>query len=397
MKQVLEIREDTHYFDVVVAGGGPAGFSAAIAAARNGIRVLLVESGGCLGGTSTLAGLPLLLQSGTHVLFYSTVFDVRMEQNKLCGVYVLNKGGIEYIACGALIDCTGDADLVFRAGYETYKGDRQTGEMTHMSLITHLENIDSRKIEQYLLQGGDPWFYEACRRAQVAHPDISLPDFLIIFPMMQKGVFMINGGTSFSEIDGFPLDGTNPMDLTKITLRGRQRANELCEYIFKEQIAGAEHCRIRMTAAYPGVRETRRIVGEYILSEQDMVAGKRFADTIALAGRHFDLARRQKSKVIDGESLQEFAADNHLGGSVACIPYRSLIPKGSRNILAAGRCISADGQALGPARIMSTCMAVGQAAGTAAYLSIKEKKDFIDVNVVELQTILRLNNAIIDA
>ena len=107
-----------------------------------------------------------------------------------------------------------------------------------MSLITHLENIDSRKIEQYLLQGGDPWFYEACRRAQVAHPDISLPDFLIIFPMMQKGVFMINGGTSFSEIDGFPLDGTNPMDLTKITLRGRQRANELCEYIFKEQIAG---------------------------------------------------------------------------------------------------------------------------------------------------------------
>ena len=152
-----------------------------------------------------------------------------------------------------------------------------------------------------------------------------------------------------------------------------------------------------MTAAYPGVRETRRIVGEYILSEQDMVAGKRFADTIALAGRHFDLARRQKSKVIDGESLQEFASDNHLGGSVACIPYRSLIPKGSRNILAAGRCISADGQALGPARIMSTCMAVGQAAGTAAYLSIKEKKDFIDVNVVELQTILRLNNAIIDA
>ena len=164
------------------------------------------------------------------------------------------------------------------------------------------------------------------------------------------------------------------------------------EYIFRKHIPGAENCRLRLTAAYPGVRETRRIVAEYMLTEDDLLSGKRFDDVIALAGRHFDLARSDKK---DGG--QPFA-DRHLSvkGGVAPIPYRTLIPQGADNLLTAGRCIAADGQALGPARIMSTCIATGQAAGTAAALAIKDRISTRRVDVNLLRGQLKADGAEVD-
>lgn len=475
-------------YDVVVAGGGPAGFSAGIAAARGGLKTLLVESTGCMGGVSTSGALPFMLGAttgsipfpkmieqglqykdlphprkavggifdlfmdavkeasggvgpavmaqsdqypgldrlgchdeftfdletgkrvfdemaaayGLEVLYYSRALKADMQDNQVKGIWLTNKDSVVYVECKAIIDCTGDADIVANAGYETYKGDRKTGEMTGASLIAHIENIDPGPMEAYLNEGGDPWFTTACAEAQAENPEYNGPNYLIIFPMMQPGVFMVNGGTNRSGIDG-----TSAASLTELTLWGRQRAKYITEEIFRKHIPGAENASLRLTASLPGVRETRRIVAEYILTEEDLLTGTKFEDVIALAGRHFDLYRGGKhSELIPEEGTegipgctnlkQEFAGKHSVKLGVTMIPYRSLIPKGSDDIIVAGRCIAADGQALGPARIMSTCMAVGEAAGMATVLKLRDQISYRHVDCKELQQMLRENGAEID-
>ncbi len=473
-------------YDVVIAGGGPAGFAAGIAAARGGLKAILIESGGALGGTSTLGALPFFLgaysgsipfrkmleqglsykdlprhrravcgvfetvinnikahgggvgpgimaqtekypaldrlgchdeftfdietgkqvfdemaeQYGLSVLFYTTALYPEMENGEIKGLYIFNKSGLSYISCKALIDCTGDADMTERCGYETYKGDKETGEMTCIGFITHIENIDSGKMAEYLENGGDPWFLEQCRLAAENNAEGNgnvPPSNLVIFPMIQEGVFMVNGGANHDFLGDHNLDGTSGKDLTDLTVIGRKRAAWLVEKLFRPYIPGAENCRLRLTASYPGVRETRRIVGEKTLTEEDMVSGTKFPDTIALAGRHFDLTRKTSEESEKNGGTQEFAGKNKLGGGMASIPYGSLIPKNSKNIIVAGRCIAADGQALGPARIMSTCMAVGEAAGCATVLKLRDNVDYKDVNTDELRALLRSYGAVVDA
>lgn len=458
-------------YDVVVAGGGPAGIGAAIASARGGLKTLLIEDNCCLGGVSTAGALPFYLgamtgsmsypqmlkkglgysdlkrpkeavggifkemmeridtqkggvgpcvvaqtdkypgldrlgchdeytfdieigkrvldemavEAGVEILYYTRAVDVKMEGKSIVGVYISNKSGISYVPCGAVIDCTGDADMVAAAGFETYKGDRVTGEMTHAGLVCHIEGINSAAMEDYLKEGGAPWFNECCEKAMEENPDLDLPRRLIIFPMVQEGVFMVNGGTS-----AYGYDGTKGEDRTKLTLWGRQRAKLLTEVLFRNYIPGGENCRLRLTAYYPGVRETRRIVGETTLTEELIMSDSYFEDTVAIAGRHFDLSRQA------GNGLKQPFGERSLPHGAAGIPYGALIPKDSENIIVAGRCIAADGQALGPARIMSTCMAVGEAAGTAVIFKIQEEKKFIEVDVKELRNRLRDNGAIVD-
>lgn len=467
IKNAIELDE----YDVVVCGGGPAGIGAGIAAAKSGMKTLLIEANGCLGGVSTAGALPFFLgayggsipynkmlelgisyselnrtrkavggvfdkmieklnekhgcvgpckiaqtdkypgldrlgchdeltfdieigkrafdelaeESGLDILYYSHALGVNKTENHINGVFISNKSGILYVPCRTVIDCTGDADMVYDAGYETCKGDRITGEMTHAGLVAHIENIDSSKIDEYINTTGDPWFKQICKKALDENPELDLPERLIIFPMVEDGVFMVNGGTSKPGVDG-----TSGFDRTELTVWGRKRAELLVEVLFKKYIPGAENCKLRLTAYYPGVRETRRIIAEKPLTEELILSTQKPEDTVALAGRHFDLSRKT-----DSGRTQPFA-NKSLPFGVAGIPYGALIPKGSENIIAAGRCIAAEGQALGPARIMSTCMAVGEAAGTAASLAVKGNTSFIGVDIKELRDTLRKNGAIID-
>ena len=460
-------------YDCLIGGGGPAGIAAAISAARSGLKVLLVEGNGCLGGTATAGALPFwlgattgsiqfremlkrnlayrylphprkavagifeelinkikaehagsgpaclpqtdqypgldrlgchdefvfdieaakrifeqtILAEGIKILYFTLIIGTECSNNKIDGVYLANKNGLSFVKAKVFIDCTGDADLVFRSGYETYKGDRITGEMSIASLITHIEDIDPSAIENYLKQGNDPWFFESCRKAKAANPKDDLPESLLLFPMMDRGSFMVNGslngGTSFA---GY--DGTKAEDLTELMIRGRERAQLLVEKVFRPFIPGASNCKVRLTAIYPGIRETRRIVAERMITEQDFLDGTVYKDTIALAGRHFDLVRKE-GQVLNIEK-------NRLGGGLARIPYSSLIPRGSTNILAAGRCIGADGQTLGPVRIQSTCLAIGEAAGTAAGLAVKQALAFKDICIDILRDKLRSNGALVE-
>ncbi|MBS5063206.1 MAG: FAD-dependent oxidoreductase [Hungatella hathewayi] len=465
-------------YDVLVAGGGPAGIGAAVAAARGGAKTLLIESMGCVGGTGTIGALPfwlgattgsipyykmlekglayselphprkavggifeeamsllrseklgvgpaviaqterypgldrlgchdeftydleggkrvleqMILSSGAEILYFTHVVGVEVQNRILRGVFVSNKEGISYIKAKRFVDTTGDGDVAAYGGFETYKGDRTTGQMTSASLVCHIEHVDSARFEVYLNEGGDPWLRGACRKAQQEHPEANLNDSIIMFPMMQDGVFMINGGTAFHF-----MDGTSAADISRIMQLGRMRAYHLIEYLFKPYVPGFEHATLRLCASYPGIRETRRIVGEYTLIEEDALNGTEFSDTIALAGRHFDLGRVKKRE----DGTLEYVQPTHkkelkLGGGFMQIPYRALIPKNSYNLIVAGRCIAADGQTMGPARIMSTCMATGEAAGTAAAMTLKQDCGFKQLDTQLLKAQLKHNRAIID-
>ena len=456
------------HYDVIVAGGGPAGIGAGLAASGAGLKTLLLERGGCLGGMATAGALPFILgtfngsipfrkmvaqglhyadlprperavdgiygdlvrtlqaqgptfgpaaipyadrypgldrlgchdeftfdiedgkrvldqmaaAAGLRVAFFTTAIDVDVQDGVLHGLYAHNKEGLHYYTADAFIDCTGDADLVHCAGFATYKGDRNNGSMAHAGLLAHIEGINLAALAAYLHDGNDPWFYDVCEQARAAYPDGDLPTYLIMMPMVQEGVVMVNGGMSFDNVDG-----TLEHDVSWLMARARARAHDLVTRVFRPFIPGAQHCRLRLTSSLPGIRETRRIVGLQTLTEEDLLTGQHFPDTIALAGRHFDLQRA------DGQAFHK--KDLQVKGGMTEIPYGALIPEGARNLITAGRCIAADGQALGPARIMSTCMATGQAAGLAATLKVHGGIDFADVDVQALRALLANARAVI--
>ena len=454
-------------YDLLICGGGPAGIGAAIAAGRRGLRVLLIERSGCLGGVSTSCALPFwlgcftgskpykkmlaegtayedlprprravagifqelcdnlrsggygtgadpfvmgqgdrypglqrlgchdeftfnvedgkrvlektVLDAGVTILYYSQVCDAEAENGILRSVTVSNKRGLTRYTAPAFLDCTGDGDVVAFAGGRTSVS--PVNDTSSVSLIAHIEGIDSAKLEAYLKSGGDPFFREACQKAREENPGLDIPDHLLIFPMVQEGVFMVNGGTYFVGYDAL-----SPEDMTALSIRGRERARILAELVFPK-IPGGEHARVRLTGAYPGVRETRRILSEGALTEEHLLTGHVFPDPVALAPRHFDLER--------GGEQPFHAQDLSMKRDAVQIPYSCMVPKDLTNVLAAGRCVQADGQALGPARIMATCFAMGEAAGLASVIRQKRDCAFREVPYVELREMLLENGAIL--
>ena len=252
------------------------------------------------------------------------------------------------------------------------------------------EAAEKKAVEQYLNGGGDPWFKDICKKAKEENPELDIPHRLILFPMVQEGVLMINGGMS-----AYGYDGTCGEDRTKLTVWGRQRAQLVADVLFKKYMPGGKNSRLRLTAYYPGVRETRRIVGETTLTEEMILDDSCPDEVIAIAGRHFDLSRQQKNAMFDNVAHQALG-ERELPHGATGIPYGAMVPKNSENIFVAGRCIAADGQALGPARIMSTCMAVGEAAGVAASMMIDDNMNSMDVDVQQLRNNLREKGAIVD-
>ena len=464
----MEIRTNEVHYDLIVCGGGPAGIGAAIAAGRKGLRVLLMERAGYLGGVSTACALPFWLgcftgskpykwmlregtayedlprprravagifkelcdtlrdmgagtgadpfimgqsdkypglmrlgchdeftfdleigkrvleqkvqEAGVELLYYVTICGAEMENGRIKAVLAASKLGVVRYTADAFIDCTGDADVAAFAGVRTSLS--PLDDTSCVSLITHIENVDAAKLEAYLKAGGDPFFKPALAKAKEEHPDLILPEWLLIFPMVQPGVFMVNGGTAYGGWDAL-----NPKDMTELSVFGRKRAQHLAEFIFK-YIPGGEHSRVRLTAPWPGVRETRRIVSMGALTEDDLLSGRTFPDPVALAPRHFDLERQHGQPFHDKNlSMKRDAAQ---------IPYSSMVPVDCENLLAAGRCIQADGQALGPARIMATCFAVGQAAGTAAAIRKAQNCSFAAVPYPTLRDDLLADGAILE-
>lgn len=445
--------------DVAVIGAGPAGIAAALAAARNGAGVLLVDRSGCLGG-NLVSGLPLLGyldKQGRQVAggiaqelvdrlnergaclghnrcpLHNSVTIIDAEQTKilafemcreeniqillhceLTGVNVIDRRieevsvmgkGVRYdIRAKSFIDATGDGDVAFLAGASFEKGQEDTRIMQPPSLLCMLTGFDEEKFWAYLERHPDdlvpgknmnvssgygvPFFrshpgyvFLGLRRTleELAQKGLKplLRDTLIFIKTTHPGQICVNSTRVLR------FDGSDPDDLTRGTQEGMKQILDLHE-LLREYIPGFEHTYISAINDSIGVRETRRFAGLKRLTIDAVTGGEIPADTVALGAYKVDI----HSGTGSGTILTD------LEGPYG-IPMGCMISSEIDGLLLSGRCISMDAPALASARVMPTCMANGQAAGTCAALSVRHGVPASRVDVREVIGILKESRAIL--
>ncbi len=418
--------------DVLVVGGGPAGIPAAIAAARNGAKVLLVERHGSLGGLMTngmvesyswflgpktvavdglareieermrqVGGLAphtsgsrnrpsgrvgvsfdaeklkfladnMMQEAGVKLLFHTWAARAFMEGQAARGLIIENKSGRQAILAKAVIDATGDGDVAASAGAPFDKGRPADGLMEPATMSFRVSGVDLAKLEAWL--DADPQNMPRAVEEAKKNGEYKVP---------RKGVSW-NRVTDAGELTGVNgtrihrIDSTNAEDLTYAELEGRRQVWEIVHFLQKH-VPGGEKCQLAATPAQVGPRESRRIRGGYVLTEEDVLKCSRFPDAVARFCSLIDIhsPTGPDTRMVFPEADEYYQ-----------IPYRSLVPQGVENVLVAGRCISATHEAEGSTRQMMCCMATGQAAGTAAALAAKVGVAVRDLDVGRLQAAL---------
>ena len=421
--------------DVVVLGGGPAGIAAAAAAGRMGCSTLLVERYGFLGGMGTAAGVTnfcgfyanvhgehrqvvfgvaqellermgrmgglsrphpslggrilaqaydtsvykiaadeLLLSSGVEVLFHALGVGVVMEgESRVEALVAETKSGRLGIRGRVFVDCSGDGDLAAWAGVPYEKG-KGPGELLYPTTMFRVNGVDAER-------AGRAWeviprLMEEAERAGRRFPR-KAP---IVRPQRNPLEWRVNF-TQIRNPDGSPVDGTDARQLSYAEVEGRRQVWEMFEFL-REWVPGFEGSYIVDIPPQVGIRETRRVVGEYQLREEDILGCAEFADAVGVNG---------------------WPVEDHVLGTVQIrwppegsrgynqLPYRMLLPKGVDNLLVAGRCASMTHGGQSAARVSGPCFVMGEAAGTAAALSLRKGVVPRALAVVELQRQLEAN------
>ncbi len=409
--------------DVLVCGGGPAGVGAAVGSARCGLKTLLIEQYGVLGGTGTvglvcifmhtkgddrgvfrevveklekmeaidenryfdpealkIVLLELLDKEKVDILFHTFICGTIVENGEVKGVYVANKSGISAILAKVVIDATGDGDVCFFAGTPFEKEKKENLQaVTLMFVIGGVDYDRLPKDTSFITKIAQ----EAKKKGEVNLPFYERPRLGFRGDKVRKGEMNVN----IDMLIG--IDGTDPEDLSLAEKECRKKVWELIKF-YKKHIPGMENIYLVETATQVGIRETRRIKGLYTLTKEDVLNARKFSDNIAKASFFIDIHCAEQS-LNWKEWIKKYSLPP---GEWYEIPYRCLIPVYPENILVAGRCISADHWAQGSLRVMPTCMATGQAAGIAAALSIKKKCSLKDLDVNDIQRELRRQNAL---
>ena len=411
-------------YDLAVIGGGFAGVAAALAAARGGAKVLIVEKSNCLGGAAVnclvnpfmpywteidgkrvdlSAGIfkeirdrleanhamsgksfleeelkyilnEMVAEANIDLLFHAYIFRAEKCDERIVSVTVATKCGEMQIEADYFIDATGDAQLAYLAGCPTVLGREPDHLCQPMTLCFRVGNVDVEK------------FYASRERLKIAHAQ-SLESGELINPRENILVFKtpIHNVLHFNTTRVVRKNPTSPEEVTEAEVLARKQVYEIYDFM-KKHADGLENSFLMMTAAEIGVRESRMIVGNYVLTENDCKSCVKFEDAIAACNYDIDIHNPEGT----GTSHYYFPA-----GAYYTIPYRSLIPQNVNNMLVAGRCISSDHGAQASYRIMPVVCCIGEAAGSAIGLAARGGYSVRDINPKDLQSVLKKNRAYI--
>lgn len=401
-------------FDVVVLGGGPAGIAAATAAARGGRSTLLIETYGFLGGMGTVAGVTnfcglhanvfgnieqvvhgvaddllarmralgglnephrvfgdriaaqaydnaalkvaadqLVLGSGAQLLFHALAVGVVMrDERSMDAVLIETKSGRQAVRARIFIDCSGDGDLAFHAGAAFEKGSDGLG-MMYPSTMFRVNGVDAERAAEGVRDIGALMEQAQAQGRRFARKGP------IIKPQKNPSEWRVNV-TQLANPDGSPVDGTVAAQLSAAEVQGRQQIVTFFDFL-RSMVPGFEKAYLLEIAPQVGVRETRRVLGDYQLTEHDVLQCVDFDDSIGVNG---------------------WMIEEHVAGNVALkwqdipncrgynqLPYRMLLPRAMNNLLVAGRCASMTHMGQSAARVSGACFVMGQAAGSAAAMA----------------------------
>ncbi|GLY92305.1 FAD-dependent oxidoreductase [Actinoallomurus iriomotensis] len=423
--------------DVVVAGGGPAGICAAVAAARTGARTVLLERAPFLGGTATGAMVasfmgffwrdrrvaggvgyevtqrlieaggatgftryllaeasenpievrtfpfdPEVLKSvldemateaGVDVLLHTQATEAILTDGRVTGVLAQGLFKPEAFGAGVVIDATGNAVIARTAGCRAENAGDDPAGWQPMTMMARLADVDVPRFRALPRE----------RKRRLARQGMAtgeLPQQLLSLVSSPSGddAFIL-----MTRVSGF--DGSDTRDLAQAEMEGRRQLRGVVPFLRRE-VPGFERAHVVAVAPWIGVRETWRIIGDSRLEEADVLEGRQSAEAIAQGGGPLDVHHRDGG----GLSLIEPAAP-------FSVPYRCLVPRDVDGLTVAGRCVSATRTAMGAVRHMGTVMAIGHAAGAAGALAARERIRPRDVRVSELRDLLRSQGAVVDS
>ncbi len=425
-KSLLEkIPNPSKQYDVIVAGGGPAAIGAAIGAAKTGAMTSIFESRSQFGGTAT-AGLWMNInwlfldnegtsRGGAHALIveklkkwegkssvpahrqstiaggnlnihpeylrlalfeifedlgieyslYSPVTGVLKRGNTVTGIEVTGKEGVLTYDGKVVVDATGDGDVAWLAGCEMTEGREYDGRHMPITLLFALSNVDEEKLFDYLAKTD----WRAYLSEEREKGEFVITGWYGFFRTNVPAMVTANNGGCFD----MNLDGAKTQDLTAMERLGNQIALDFVSFARKRKIPGLEQCYLSRTAAFAAVRDARRIVGEYVLTEEDVRNGAEFDDTVARKYGGIDAVG-----FVSGPAFKQGAA----------YPYRSMLPKRIDNLLAAGRCGSATFIGHGAGKSMGNMIELGQAAGVAAGIAALDGVRARDVDLTKVKAFI---------
>ncbi len=432
--------------DVLVVGGGAAGLAAACTAARQGLKVTLLERYGFCGGAAvaglsgTICGLylarpgaagkpekivfgfvdefisamngrggltgpvrygdtytlvheplawretgdELLQRHGVQVIYHATVIGVHMEGGeRVEGVRAFTKQGAIDIRAQVTIDASGDADVFAMAGLPTNVG--ADGKVQNPTMIFRMGNVD---VERFLATyGSDAIMPESVSKAILAANAAGTYELprakAFLFPTPRENELLCNC-TRVIGRDGRELNPLVAADLTEAEIEGRRQARQYWAF-FRANLAGCESATLNDTGVQVGVRQTRQIAGIDTLQNQDVETGRKRTDAIARSAWPIELHSGSKPRL-------SWLYENHYD-----IPLGCFIPRQGESLLATGRCLSAQHEAMASARVTAQCFSYGHAMGHAAALSVKEKIPVRSLRAADVRTLLNKDGAQLDA